>query len=500
MQESESKKSKTASIVFSVLFLVGIFTILSLFYSILFRSQSDISDDEKRTLQKIPVFTFSSFFNKDYQSQMEDAVGDQLLFSQQIKYISKQFYYFFTNKCAHIDELVFEKDDFLATKTPSNTDNATITPTDSTLDLDMTDATSDTASTSNFTPDSATDSDKNAVIGSEITLTDASPDLDTADATFDTASTSNFTMDSATNSDTTQETKPQKKYVYKEVLHDTLYTLDDSGWIVVKSAAPEKYTFRRYPPEMLAKVKYPKYLFFIETSESKDFTDMTKYDAFSYVKTQIPDMTGYATLTFKDFEEYKEYFYQTDHHWNWKGSYESYVKMIKMMEGDDAEVLKPTGTKTYDVIFNGSFSWQAGIKFSDQKFTVYEFDIPPYKTYINDEEKQYSHRDLYDSEETMPHSNFANHYGWYYGLDFSKVVYDFNQPEKESILVLGTSYTNAVNELIASHYNKTHILDFRMYRDEYGPIDAAKYMEENGLTKLLIIGDISSVGKRNKAK
>ena len=452
MEEIEKKErsQKKAQFAFSIIFLLLLVSILSLFYSIAFRKQKEISDDEKRTLQKIPVFTGKAFLDTTYQRQMEDAISDQILFSQQIRFETKQFYHHFTKQFTELDETI-EHIKSVCIK--------------------------DEASGEPKVDDS---SEKNP----EIPVITLENNAETDEKKLD--------------SEIKQSEKPVKKYVYKEVLHDALYTLDSSGWIVVKGVDPQKYNINRYPEEMLEKVKWPKYLYFIETSESKDFNDMNKYDAFSYVKSKMK-MTDYACLTFKDFDEYKENFYQTDHHWNYKASYNGYVQIMRMMEGDDFEVHIPTGTKTYDTLFNGSFSWQAGIKFSTEKFSVYEFDLPAYKTYINDKRRDYSNRYLYDSTETMPHLNFSNHYGWYYGLDFAKVVYDFNQPEKESILILGTSYTNAINDLIASHYNKTHILDFRLYEDTYGEkIDPAKYMEENGLTKLLIIGDISSIGKRIK--
>ena len=498
MEERHNKK--IAQKIFSTFFLIAIFASLVLFYSILFRPQKDISDDEKRTLQKIPVLSFQSFFDKTYQTQMEDAVGDQLLYSGQIRYGTKQFYYFFTEKCANIDELSLngtkiDKSIFSTNHKIqfANTKTKQIKPP---KELESANA---KENAKKISAESKNPTESTSVKEREITTAEEISSDEIADSKelFPTEKL-------ASAPDIKEETEDfleQKTYdyVYKEVMHDALYTLDDSGWIVVKGVAPEKYTFRRYPPEMLDKVHYPKYLFFIETSESTDFREPQKYNAFEYVKTQMPNLTGYDALTFKNFDEYKNYFYQTDHHWNYIGAYKSYVKIMKMMEGNDFQVRIPVGEKHFDFLFNGSFSWQAGVKFSTEKFTVYEFYIPPYKTYINDEEKQYHHRELYDTPETTPHSNFANHYGWYYGLDFAKVVYDFDQPEKESILILGTSYTNAINELVASHYNKTHILDFRLYYDQYGEkIDAAKYMEENGLTKLLIIGDISSVGKRTK--
>ena len=248
---------------------------------------------------------------------------------------------------------------------------------------------------------------------------------------------------------------------------------------------------------MLKAVTFPKYLYFIECSESADFNDLYKYNAFDYIKKMMPPMTGYDKLSYNSFEEYKKLFYQTDHHWNYHGSYIGYTQIIRMLEGPNVEVLKPVRTHVYNTIYNGSLARDNLLTCSTEKFTVYEYDLPPYKTYVNDQEKEYGYRSLYVSDEDFPHKKYSNHYGMYYGDDWAKVVYDFNCPEKENLLILGTSFTNSVNELIASHYNKTHVLDFRHYRKQYGErINAQKYMEENNISKMVIIGNISSLGYR----
>ena len=168
-----------------------------------------------------------------------------------------------------------------------------------------------------------------------------------------------------------------------------------------------------------------------------------------------------------------------------------------MLEGKDVELLKPTGTHTYDTIYNGSYARDNLLKCATEKFTVYEFDIPPYTTYVNDKQTEYGYRSYYVSDDDFPHKTYSNHYGMYYGDDWAKVVYDFGCPEKENLLILGTSFTNAVNEVIASYYNKTHILDFRHYKKQYGKnINAQKYMEENDISKVVIIGHLTSLGYR----
>ena len=64
----------------------------------------------------------------------------------------------------------------------------------------------------------------------------------------------------------------------------------------------------------------------------------------------------------------------------------------------------------------------------------------------------YGSRDLYVSEDKCPSNLYSNHYGLYYGEDYAQVIYEFDNPEAENLLVLSTSWSNPINELIASHY------------------------------------------------
>lgn len=432
------KKNNFNSRLTEIIFLILIFCVLSFFYSIIFRPQKDISIEENRTLQKVPSFSLGSFADGTYQKQMEDAIGDQLLFSIQIKYGVKQVFNQLTEAFSKIN---YKSEEGESVKTSEIIESRDDVANDSTA------------------------------ISLSISASDNQPTVQV-------------------------ENKPH--YTYREVVANKLYKLDDSGYIVEKPHAPEEYCFELYDPAMLAAVTYPKYLFFIENSESTDFNDLKKYNAFEYVKKQMP-MTGYDCLSYNSFEEYKKYFYQTDHHWNYYGSYIGYTKIIKMLEGEDVNLLVPVGIHVYDTVYNGSLARDNLLRCATEKFTVYEYNLPPYKTYVNDEEKEYGYRSYYVSDDDFPHKTYANHYGMYYGDDWAKVVYDFNQPEKENLLILGTSFTNSVNELIASHYNKTHVLDFRYYRKQYGQrIDAQRYMTENNISKMVIIGNISSLGFREK--
>lgn len=441
----------------SIIYLIFCAAILILFYSITIRPQQEISIEENRTLQKIPDFTFKDFFNGNFQDEMENAVSDQLLFSIQIKYAVKQFYNNLTNTFSNIDSKINQtkkesieninlKEEIALVKNISEEEDKLIEKGESEIE-NLNEINKESEVTQSIDENDFIQSDKNC-------------------------------------------------YVYKEVVAGKLYKLDDSGYIVEKAHAPEEYEFELYDPQMLANVTFPKYLFFIESSESADFNDLKKYNTFEYIKNKMP-MTGYDRLFYKSFDEYKTLFFQTDHHWNHHGSYIGYTKIMKMLEGEDVELLQPVRTHVYNTIYNGSLARDNLLKCSTEKFTVYEYNLPSYKTFVNDEEKEYGYRSYYVSDEDFPRKTYANHYGMYYGDDWAKVVYDFNQEDKENLLILGTSFTNSVNELIASHYNKTHVLDFRHYKKQYGErIDAQKYMEDNDISKMVIIGNISSLGYR----
>ncbi len=441
------------------------------FYSIMFRTQNDISEAELRTLQKIPGFSFESFAEGNFQSEMDQAVSDQFLFSAEIKQLVKDF----DNSLVSITSSIAGK---------------SVLRSQQLMDLTVND---DSAKTMQG---------ESSVL--EAVENISSPDNDnsgenlTVASTEDTANTN--TSEAVTPQPVVEELKPAQiekyPYIYTEVKDKYIYKLDDSGYIIQKASNPTTYDFDIYDPEMLKKVTYPKYLYFINSSMSVDFREPHKYDPLSVIKQYI-EMDGYDELKFENFEEYKKLFYQTDHHWNYRGSYEGYKQCMRLLEGDDVKLLEPTGTHTYHTIYNGSLARDNALKCSTEEFTVYEFDIPPYKTYVNDVEAVYGYRYLYVSDDDYPHNTYSNHYGMYYGDDHAKVVYVFDNPDAQSLLILGTSYSNAVNELIASHYKETHVLDFRHYRKQYGKaIDAQSYMEEHNLDKLLIIGDISSIGHK----
>ena len=64
-----------------IIFIALCFCVLGLFYSVIFRKQETISIEENRTLQQVPLFTPADFVTGKFQDEMENSIGDQMLFS-----------------------------------------------------------------------------------------------------------------------------------------------------------------------------------------------------------------------------------------------------------------------------------------------------------------------------------------------------------------------------------------------------------------------------------
>ena len=187
-------------------------------------------------------------------------------------------------------------------------------------------------------------------------------------------------------------------------------------------------------------------------------------------------------------EELMSYFYKTDHHWNYKGSYEGYKDIMKLL-GAESEIKKPVETISFDVDFYGSASRVTSIYEYAEKFTVHKFDYQEHEMFIDGEKRNYGAEKEYFNGKYET-SKEMNHYGIYYGGDYAEVLFDFKKPKKDNVLIIGNSFTNAVNKLVASGFNKTYVVDLRHYENTFGKkFNIEEYVKENEIDKVLILMD-----------
>lgn len=233
------------------------------------------------------------------------------------------------------------------------------------------------------------------------------------------------------------------------------------------------------------------FFYFINTYLTLDFLEDLKTNKYyDYLKFKLKNV---SQLEIDSYEKYKNYFYKTDHHWNHEGSYQGYKDIINLVAKKDDQLLTPIKVEEYPFNFIGSSGRSLVYFKSYDPFTVYEFNFPKMQTLINGVENQYGRQENYFSGNYKT-DRFLNHYGLFYGWDFGEVVYNTNNPKKENLLVISSSFSNAINNLLASHFNKTHVIDIRHYEKYKGEtFQPRKYIKENKIDKVLVVMDLGLI-------
>lgn len=284
---------------------------------------------------------------------------------------------------------------------------------------------------------------------------------------------------------------------YIEVV-DGYYSYNCSTYLIEKPVINYRDEVFESNKSVYNNIRADKYIYFIEKDRSINFDNIEEKNKwFEGIKKNFK-AKKYAKFSLNSYNDLEEYFYQTDHHWNYKGSYKGYTEIIELLFGKKEKVLKPLKVEQFNVIFNGSASRKSLTNLSNERFAVFTFNTPRYKSYINDKAKNYGSKENYLNN-NYKSDLYTNHYSLYYGGDFAKVEYDFNNKNKENLLILATSYSNAINDLIASHFNKTYVIDLRFYKEHYNQdLDINKFIKNNNIDKVLIMGDIYSFAKEDK--
>ena len=232
--------------------------------------------------------------------------------------------------------------------------------------------------------------------------------------------------------------------------------------------------------------KYPQldfYMYYIEKDTDIDFRTNEKIGAYEYLKANInlPD-SRFSRFEINSFDEFADYFYSTDHHWNYKGSYKGYSEVISMLGGTP---LIPADTVSPGYRFAGSKARDLGGLYTDE-MTIYRFDLPKMSITIDGKPSDdYGCQDEYAAGKVPKPS-----YGLVYGTDSGEIIFD-THTEGENLLVIGESYDNAILKLLASHFSKTYSVDLRNYEPLLGrPFDFSSYVKEHNIDKVLLIGNI----------
>lgn len=230
------------------------------------------------------------------------------------------------------------------------------------------------------------------------------------------------------------------------------------------------------------------YYYVVNRGFNYDFSINEKtLDLKAYLAENLTNYKGLSEFEINSYEEYKHYFYKTDHHWNAYGSYEGYKDIAKMFGFKD--ILEPTRYVTFeDIIFYGSAARNLSFYDIKEPFGAYEFEFSNHDEYVNNSLLHYSKYPYYFAN-IYSTSPLTSYYADFYGPDVALVTYDYKDNSKDNLLILSSSYSNPVNPLVASHFNKTFIVDQRHYTD----FEINSFILDNNINKVLFIMDYNFI-------
>lgn len=237
------------------------------------------------------------------------------------------------------------------------------------------------------------------------------------------------------------------------------------------------------------------YLYYHQTLHNSEFHPLNPIfpeadngQSLEYFEQNLPSGLTLEKFLLTSHEDHLEYYYRTDHHWRVNAIIRAYQDIYAMLSENYPDMPQPlTITKTIefpDINFLGMMARRALYPIRADEFVVEDVIIPPHDLIESGQKVDNIRRSIYfeGKYSTIP---YINHYNAFYGDVADLIEYDFNNTSGRNLLIIGSSYQNSVDPLLASHYDRTYCVDLRYYTD----FSLSTFLSEREVDDILIIGD-----------
>lgn len=184
------------------------------------------------------------------------------------------------------------------------------------------------------------------------------------------------------------------------------------------------------------------------------------------------------------FSEHKdEYiFYRTDHHWTTLGAYYAYAEWVKAigetpMSQEDFEI------KKIEDNFLGTIYSKINLELSSDQMYLYDSGKNYTVEYNMDGVLKNS---LYE----MSYLDTKDKYAVYLGGNNPVVKIDSENDNGKKLLIIKDSYAHCFAPFAANHFETTYMVDLRYFN-----MPMSRFIEENGITDVLVLYNVNSYVK-----
>lgn len=186
-----------------------------------------------------------------------------------------------------------------------------------------------------------------------------------------------------------------------------------------------------------------------------------------------------------DYDTRLKWFYATDHHWNMDGAYEGYRAIAETL-GHGSEVIAKGGRIYESPAFYGAYD-RDGL-FDEESETVYDydFDVPLYEVKIDG--KQAGMEDLVHDTDKKTDMRFSSRYSNRFHHEHKEI--EITNPEVtdgSKLLIVGDSFTDCIERLLAAHYQTTVAFDPRDTAGNDGTTVAQMIEQHDGFNDVVFL-------------
>jgi len=237
------------------------------------------------------------------------------------------------------------------------------------------------------------------------------------------------------------------------------------------------------------------YLYYHEILENSKYHPLNPYfseadenQSYEYFENRLPEGLTLEKFMLNGMEDHLKYYYRTDHHWNIYGVLRAYEEVYNMLAKNYpgmSPMLEIEELVTFPGIeFLGSLSRETLFPIDGDEFLVEVVDFPTFEVIKSGQKLSEHPRWAYfaGSYSTIP---YTNHFNEFYGKVTDIIEYTFENNSERNLLIIGSSFRNALDPLLGSHYHKTYCIDLRYYTN----FSLSEFMSDHKVDDILILGD-----------